>query len=200
MSKVIRFPSNPKKGEFFRNRELLCFRSAPWATQTPAMVGLHQAALLEEHREEAGQSGQPLSFVPSHLTLRGGPGQTLGALYHNRGRAAVMHRVYLLAGMMELATRLSHDLLRTDLIHRLFDNIRAFSLELGLRWVSGREGFLLPLPESLYPGSRLAHELAKAGTFKELMQTLEQETKAHLELAGANFVFYLPRTWTGPAA
>ena len=195
MSKVIRFPSGPDREGDFLSRKTLCFRVAPWPAQTPAMVGLHQAALLEEHLEEVARTGQPLSFVPSHLPLRGGPGRTLRGLHAYRGDSGGMERVYLLAGMMELATRVSHDLLRTDLIHRLFATIRETSQELGLRWSADQEGFLLPLPESLYPGSRLARELARAATFKELMEILAQETKVQLELAGAHFVFYLPRAW-----
>ena len=195
MSKVLRFP---KKDGFKRKipaQGPFRFRRAEWETQTPAMVGLHQAARFEEHLEEALGDNRPVSFVPSHLPLKGGLGRTVRALYFYRDDTETMERVYLLAGMMELATRLSHQLLRTDLIHRLFVTIRSMSGELDLRWSTDRDGFLLPLPESLYPRTRLNRELRRAETFQELLKSLEAETQIQFTLCSRNFVFYLPRGW-----
>ncbi len=197
MSKVIRFPARPDKESHFISRRPFCFRTAEWETRVPAMVGLHQAAMFEDHLEKVVRQGGSVSFVPSHLALKGGPGRTVKALYENRENTERIEQVYLLAGMMELATRLSHDLLRTDLIHRLFDTIRTLSQELNLRWSSDREGFLLPLPENLYHRSRLEHRLGAAKTFKELMDLLKAEMQTQLNLAGEHFVYYLPKTWIG---
>ena len=195
MSKVIPFPQKKDPAGHFITQKPFRFRRAEWETRTPAMVGLHQAALFEEHLEDSAGPDRQVSFVPPHVPLKGGLGQTVMALYNHRNDEVLMKQVYLLAGMMELATRLSHGLLRTDLIRRLFENIQNLSISLNLRWNSGKEGFLLPLPESLYPCSRLARNLEPARTFKELLHLLETETKAQFGLAAEHFVYYLPRVW-----
>ena len=195
MSKVIPFPEKKDPDRHILARKPFRFRRAEWETITPAMVGLHQAALFQEHLEEVTRLGRPVSFVPAHVPLRDGPGQTIMALFQRREDASAMERVFLLAGMMELATRMSHDLLRTDLIRRVFEAIQELSRDLNLRWSSGRQGFLLPLPESLYPCSRLARTLERATTFKQLMQGLEAETRVQFGLAGEHFVYFLPKAW-----
>ena len=193
MSKILPFPVKKNPDPHIICQKPFRLRRAEWETRTPAMVGLHQAALFEDHLEETGKLGVPISFVPSHVPLKGGPDQTIMALFRFRDQEEAMRKVYFLAGLMELATRMSHDLLRTDLIRRVFETIRGLSRELVLRWSSGQQGFLLPLPESLYPMARLARKLETAASYKELMSILEEETLVQFDLAAKHFVYYLPK-------
>jgi len=195
MAKIITLPDRPGKNSHLICAEPFDFRRAEWAPLHPAMVHRSQAEVYEGKRQEDLSQGQPLSFTPSLLSLKGSLEVTCRFLFRARSDQERMGRIYLLAGLTELATRVPHDLLRTDLIRRLFEVVREMSAEMGLRWPAHQEGFLLPLPEALYPPNRFRRRLGQAASYKDLIKTLQEETSLQFDLVAANFVFYLPLSW-----
>ena len=195
MAKIINLPGLSGPADHLICAEPLDFRLAEWGPLHPALVHRHQAETYERQREADLSLGRPLRFVPSLLSLRGSLEVTCRALFRARQDRARMGRIYLLAGLTELATRVAHDLLRTDLVRRLFIEIKETSAELNLRWPSHQEGFLLPLPENLYPPTRFQTRLGRASSYKELIKALEEEVILQFDLMAANYVFYLPLSW-----
>ena len=199
MAKVITLPDRAGADDNTLSRKPFCFRRAGWLLSAPAQVARPEAEVYQERRRQALEAGQPADFIPSYLTLRGSLAQTLGALFRFRDDEPRMRQAYFLAGLMEMATSLSHDVLRSDLIRRVFAEIEENSARLKVRWQSWDQGFLLPLylsGENL-PAARLQWSLGRAGTLKELLASLRGETDAQFDLAGRRFVYYLPPSWTG---
>ncbi len=195
MAKVIPFPDRSGGESNLIQNEPFCFRRADWGVREPVQVNSQEAAAFEEKRAKALGQGRPITFAPHHLVLRGSLSQTTWALFRAREDESRMRRVYYLAGLMELAIKVPHHLLRTDLIRRVFEQIESLSTELGLRWRRGSEGFLLPLPPARYPLNRFPHALAQAPSLKKLLSSLNSETNIQFDLAGRLFVYYLPAAW-----
>jgi len=197
MAKVIPFTSGEPVKSNLVCAKPLCFRCCDWGGVEPAQVSLPESNKYESRRKKALLQGEPLSFAPPCLTLRGSLAYTAQALFSRRDDEKAMREVYFLAGLMELATGLAHDVLRTDMIHRLFGVIGEISADLGLQWPSWQEGFLLLLTDREYPRSHLADRLARAETLKELLETLRQETDVQFDLAAQGYVYYVPLFWAG---
>ncbi len=198
MAKVIPFPGRPHGPDNLIIDSPFTFRRAEWRTEHPVQVQRPKAEAYEIKRRRAFSVGEPAVPAPIHKVLTGSLGQTLRGLYRAREDEDRMRRIYFLAGLMELATGHSHELLRTDLVRRVFGRIKELSEELNLRWRSWAEGFLLPLAENQYPTGRLPDSLGRAGTLKELMEFLRLETDAQFKRAARDYVYYLPPSWVGP--
>jgi len=201
VAKVITLPDRAGVDDNTLSLEPFCFRRAGWLLSAPAQVARPQAEVYQERRRQALKAGQPADFTPSYLTLKGSLAQTLGALFRFRDDESQMRQVYFLAGLMEAATGLSHDLLRSDLIRRVFAEIEENSTRLQVRWQSWDQGFLLPIctqGENLSTAARLQQNLGRARTLKEFLVRLKEETDAQFDLAGRRFIYYLPPSWTSP--
>ena len=201
MAKVITLPDRVGVDGDTLCREPFCFHRAGWLLSTPAQVARPEAEVYQERRRQALKAGRPADFTPSCLTLKGSLAQTLGALFRFRDDESQMRQTYFLAGLMEAATGLSHDLLRSDLIRRVFAEIEENSTRLQVRWQSWDQGFLLPISthgENFSTAARLQQSLGRTRTLKEFLVRLEGETDAQFDLAGRRFIYYLPPSWTNP--
>jgi len=196
VARIIPFPA-PARSDNLLAAEPFCFRRADWAPREAAQVWRPEAEVYQAKRREALKLGRPLAFTPSHVSLKGSLSQTTRALFQHRVEEPTMRRVYFLCGLMELATGLSHEVLRTDLVRRVFELVEATSGQLNLRWPASAEGFLLPLTAQLQPRNLLRENLSRAATLKELLDSLRAETDRQFDLAGRLFVYYLPPAWTG---
>jgi len=201
VAKVITLPDRTGADDSTLSLEPFCFRRAGWLLSAPAQVARPEAEVYQERRRQALKAGRPADFTPSCLTLKGSLAQTLGALFRFRDNEPQMRQTYFLAGLMEAATSLSHDLLRSDLIRRVFAEIEENSTRLQVRWQSWDQGFLLPIcthGDNLSTAARLQQSLGRARTLKEFLVRLKGETDVQLDLAGRRFIYYLPLSWTSP--
>lgn len=190
MSDVIHFPNRPLVADTLIIEEPMCFRRADWASAYPVQVHRHSSELHELNRAEA--AFPPGGQTPPHLVLRGSLARTLTGLYYFRKDEEAMKKVFFLAGLMELATALPHQVMRTDLIRRVFQRIDKLSDEMGVRWHSGAEGFLLPLGPDYQPREGLGAAVTGAETLKKLLLSVQAETDHQFRLACGWFVYYLP--------
>jgi hypothetical protein len=220
VAKVITFPGSSGITGGLITFKPLFFRRASWDLSNPAQVSRTEAEAFEKRRVEAMGKGRPVGFTPSYLELKGSLSQTLTALFRSRDDESRMRQIYFLAGLMEVATGLSHHILRSDLIRRVFSEIQHLANKLGVQWLSSNQGFLLPVyfseehsPESWSNSieiplprsglqledvskSRLKQALSQTQTLKDLISALRNETDAQFDLLSRFFVFYLPHSWT----
>lgn len=185
MSKVIPFP--PGGDSPVLATEPLAFVEAWWHPAVPLMTD--RRCLTPDLVMGPGAA------APDGLDLEGGPARTLLALFRLREQADLMTQVYFLAGLMELTTRLRHEVLRTDLLRRVFKEIDRLATQLGLRWSAGTSQFLLPIELSGGEAPPLETILKPAATLKALLAALRAETDRQLARAGRDFVFFVPSGW-----
>lgn len=175
------------------------FRKGDWLAGSPILCTRKESARFEAHRQKVFQAqDRPyMSLVPAHVTLDGGYHYTTAWLFRFREDEARMRRLYLLAGLMECATKAPSPVLRTDLVRRFFKIINEERDKLNVSWKGNVRNFLLPIhPEHYHPNVFL-NAMQGAESLKDLLARAEEETANQFDVLSRHYVFYVPPSLYG---
>lgn len=142
--------------------------------------------------ELRGQRGGGLSRC---RILKDGPAHTCHGLFQRRADEPAMRDLYYLAGLVTLNTSLSHPVLLTDLIHRVFAEIEQLSSRLVFRWSAGGQDYFLPLPTTMYDAVGLAARLGQAPDLAEMRRVMRRESDHQFDLLSRHFILFIPGDW-----
>ena len=171
----------------------LRFQLMTGPARSPILVPAEAAPEFELRGQRGGGLGRC-------RILKGGPAQTCLGLFQRRADESAMRDLYYLAGLVTLNTSLSHPVLLTDLVHRVFEEIEHLSSRIGFRWSVRDQDYFLPLPINIYDGIGLVNRLQQASDLAGLRRILRRESDHQFDLLYRHYIIFIPANWLpGPA-
>ena len=198
MGKVIRLPGKRRKTDGNLISSIPWeFRKARWKGEYFIQMSKPQSVKLESRQPEVPRKGADgLRHLPFHISLRGGMGYTIRAMYAHRENEDKMREVYFLTGLLDCMINRTSPVLRTDLLRAMYKNVFERKAALNVHWYGPLDQVLLPIESRFYDQSRYGATLNDAPTMKALYQAVRQGTDEMFDVLSFNYVFYCP-TWEG---
>ncbi|MCB2185166.1 MAG: hypothetical protein KQJ78_02030 [Deltaproteobacteria bacterium] len=202
MNDIINFPPRDSRDHVITDSPMR-LRWSDWQTDRILLVHVQAAAVYEDQREECLAAGRrPGEQMPPHFTLSG-PLAHLARLYLRFAHdGAKQEEASYLAGLMEALLNTSSDILRTDLIRRVYHEVEELSARLGVRFSGGSGSFMLPLNEDVQSGNKFKQTLAHICDLQEFFHMVKELSLERHRIVARKYVIYYPRQLGGfvPAA
>ncbi len=187
--------SGPPPDNVITHRPLR-LRWGDWRIPHVIQVHVQPAAAYEEQRAQDWQAGRPLgSQMPPHFVLDDGIAETALALMRHRESEEALLEIGYLAALMEALLNTPCPILRTDLIRRVYQEVKRLSSKLGLRWGGRGRRFMLPLNQDAQDPHWFRHALAPLGNLQEFFATLREIAHQRYRQLAREYVLYYPRRW-----
>jgi len=206
MSNIIQFPpghGGPSQGPAAAtdNRITdgpLCLRWGDWRTTRIIQVQLEPALSFEQTRADFIARGlEPAAaaaaHMPPHFTLDGGAYETALALLRWREQESAQIEVGYLACLMEALVHAPCPVLRTDLIRRVYQEVKALSKKLRLAWRGQAGHFMLPLVEDARESDSLARLVVGLDNLQDFFAALRGLAQKRHQALARGYVIYYPR-------
>jgi hypothetical protein len=194
MGEVIDFrDKRPASSDNLITSEPWEFRLAKWETPHFAqMLKVHSSRLEVAPDHSSEETGQFVSRIPPHFTLKGGLAYTIRAMYLYRKEEDRMREAYHLTGLIDCMINQVNPVLRTDLLRDMYKKIFSMKGELNVNWYGNLDHVLLPIDRHFHNESEYRASLARAGTLKELYHTIWNGTDQMFDILSSYYVFYCP--------
>ncbi|HIJ20483.1 MAG TPA: hypothetical protein HPP58_05495 [Deltaproteobacteria bacterium] len=166
--------------------------SGPWEFRKPLWRTLYFTQFLRALVEETPCDSKAFSQMPPHFVLKGGLAYTILSMYANRKNEREMREIYYLIGLMDCMINQVNAILRTDLLRSMYKQVFAMKEKLNLHWHGTLDRVLLPIDPQLFNDLEYRSLLNRAGTMKELYQTIRQGTETMFDTLAGNYVFFCP--------
>ena len=166
--------------------------SGPWEFRKPPWRTLYFTQMLRVFLEETPCDSKTFPQMPPHFVLKGGLAYTILSMYANRKNEKEMREIYYLIGLMDCMINQVNAILRTDLLRSMYKQVFAMKEKLNLHWHGTLDRVLLPIDSRLFNDLEYRSLLNRAGTMKELYQTIRQGTETMFDTLALNYVFFCP--------
>ena len=198
MSHIIDFPGNkPKKPDNVITDAPMRLKWGDWRTTNILQVHVRSAAGYEDYRAELIKKGRkPGGKMPAHIACTNGLNETALAVLRHRHNQEDLIKVGFLAALMETLVNTPCDILRTDLIRRVYGEVEKLSKSLDLSWRGGANRFMLPLLEDQAQLMDFKRRVAPLNRLNTLFKTLDEIARERQEKLAREYVFYYPRGFT----
>ena len=191
MAKIIPFQRKP--ASTLITEKPLEFRRADWESAYFLQMLKSESEKLEQHRKEVHEAGgSGVWHLPPHYVLRGGMECTIAGLYRNRENDEKMREAYYLAGLVDCMINQVNPLLRTGLIHELYQKVATLRSILRINWYGPIDQVLFPLDTHIYNEAEYRASLAAAREISELYQVIRKGTEEMFDILSLEYCFYVP--------
>jgi len=152
-----------------------------------------QSEKLEQHRKEVQEKGgEGIWHLPPHHVLRGGLACTIAGLYRHRENEEKMRDVYYLAGLVDCMVNQVNPVLRTGLIHGLYQKVMTLRTILGINWYGPIDQVLFPLDIQFYNELEYRQNLTETKEMSLLYQIIREGTDEMFDILSLEYCFYAP--------
>jgi len=191
MGKIIEFHSKTRDGVITASP--LEFRRATWESAYFLQMLKSQSEKLEQHRKEVQEKGgEGVWHLPPHYVLRGGLGCTIAGLYRHRENEEKMRDVYYLAGLVDCMVNQVNPVLRTGLIHGLYQKVMTLRTILGVNWYGPIDQVLFPLDIQFYNELEYRQVLTETKEMSLLYRVIREATDEMFDILSLEYCFYTP--------
>lgn len=191
MDQVITFPGNGR--EHVITDQPMRLRWGPWRTARVVLVHVRSAAGYEEYREQCLERGQdPSGQMPPHFALEGGAQDTALGFLRHREDAEAQRQVCYLACLLEALLNAPSDILRTDLIRRVYQEVDRLSQELAFRWRGGQSRFIPPTNQDAADPHHFERMVAPVSNLQDFYALLQDYAGQRYHSLSRDYVFYFP--------
>jgi hypothetical protein len=193
MAKIIPFQQKRKPEPTLITAKPFEFRRAEWGSAYFLQMLKTESEKLEQHRKEVHDlGGAGVWHLPPHYVLRGGMECTIAGLYRNRENEERMREAYYLAGLVDCMVNQVNPLLRTGLIHEVYQKVATLRSILRVNWYGPIDQVLFPLDSFLYNESEYRGSVAGARELSELYRVIRQGTEEMFDILSLEYCFYIP--------
>ncbi|MCB2226513.1 MAG: hypothetical protein KQH53_07520 [Desulfarculaceae bacterium] len=191
MDQVITFPGDGR--DYVITDQPMRLRWGPWHTGRVLLVHVRSAALYEEYREQCLEGGQdPSGQMPPHFALEGGTQDTALGFLRHRDDTEAQELVCYLACLLEALLNAPSDILRTDLIRRVYQEVGQLSDRLGFRWRGGEGRFIPPTNQDAADPRQFERMVAPVSNLQEFFALLKDYAVKRYTSLAREYVFYYP--------
>ena len=169
-------------------------RWGDWRTNQIIQVHVRPAAEYEDRRAEMLASGQGApGQMPAHYSLDKGMRDTALGLLRHRGRSEAQKQVIYLAALMETLLTAPCPILRTDLIRKVYQEVRQLSTRLGVSFTSREARFLPPIHDDARQPHFLAQRVAQIDNLQTFYGTLMDLAQERYNTLSKMYIIYFPK-------
>jgi hypothetical protein len=191
MAKIIQF--HPRKRNGVITMKPFEFRRADWESTYFLQMLKSQSEKLEQHRREVQeQGGTGVWQLPPHYVLSGGMECTITGLYRHRQNEEKMRDAYYLAGLVECMVNQVNPVLRTGLIHELYQKVMTLRSILGVNWYGPIDHVLFPIDIQFFNEIEYRQVVAEARELSLLYQVIREGTDEMFDILSLEYCFYAP--------
>ncbi|RJR29001.1 MAG: hypothetical protein C4576_35840 [Desulfobacteraceae bacterium] len=191
MGHILEF--HPKHKDGLITGSPLEFRRASWESAHFLQMLKSQSEKLEQHRKEVQEKGgEGVWHLPPHYVLRGGLACTIAGLYRHRENEEKMRDVYYLAGLVDCMVNQVNPVLRTGLIHGLYQKVMTLRTILGINWYGPIDQVLFPLDTQFYNEMEYRQVLTDTKEMSLLYQIIREGTDEMFDILSLEYCFYAP--------
>ena len=165
---------------------------SPWEFRKPIWRTFHFTQIPRIYVEKLSCDSKSFPQMPPHFVLKGGLTYTILSIYANRHDEKEMREIYYLMGLMDCMINQINVLLRTDLLRSMYKQVFAMKEKMNLHWHGNLDQVLLPIDSQFFNNLEYRSLLNRAGTMKELYQTIRQGTEEMFDSLSKNYVFFCP--------
>jgi hypothetical protein len=193
MAKIIPFQKKRTPSPTLITAKPFEFRMADWESVYFVQMLKSESEKLDHHRKEVHDlGGAGVWHLPPHYVLRGGMECTMTGLYRNRENEERMREAYYLAGLVDCMVNQVNPLLRTGLIHDIYQKVATLRSILRISWYGPIDQVLFPLDSLFFNEAEYRGRLALAREISELYRVIRQGTEEMFDILSLEYCFYIP--------